>query len=81
MINFLRRSLRYLGTAEYTVLVGAVWMGPMPIPMFRLTGNEAFRLTLLSLLWIATVVLTALKLSLGFLPGPVAVGHWMQALI
>ncbi|MCJ8139429.1 hypothetical protein [Falsirhodobacter halotolerans] len=81
MISFLRRSLRFLGTAEYTVLMGAVWVGPMPIPLFRISGNEACRLTLLVTLWLATAGLTALDLALGGLPGPKVVTHWMQTVI
>lgn len=81
MVNFLRRSVRYLGTAEYTVLMGAVWLGPMPIPLFRITGNEACRMTVLLVLWAATALLTAAKLTWGALPDPYSVTHWVRTLI
>ncbi|WP_062762966.1 hypothetical protein [Falsirhodobacter sp. alg1] len=77
MIDFLRRSGQWLLSAEYTVYLGAIWMGPLPIPMFRLAANDACKTMLLVLLWGATVTLTVLHLAFGPLPGPAAVGHWM----
>lgn len=81
MIDFVRRSGRWLCGAEYTLMLGAVWLGPMPIPVFRLSGNEACRMAVLITLWIATTALTVLRLATGPLPGPDAVANWLQAFI
>ncbi|QUS35071.1 hypothetical protein [Falsirhodobacter algicola] len=77
MLDFLRRSARWLGTAEYTILMGAVWLGPMPIPVFRISGNEASRMTVLILLWAFTTALTLAAMALGPLPSPATVAHWI----
>lgn len=81
MILFLRRSAEWLATAEYTIMMGAVWLGPMPIPVFRLSGNDACRTSILILLWAATLLLTLLTLAVGPLPGPQGVARWLQALV
>lgn len=80
MILFLRRSVEWLATAEYTIMMGAVWLGPMPIPVFRLSGNDACRTSLLILLWVATTLLTLAHLAFGPLPSPNGVGTWLQSI-
>ncbi|MDB6453114.1 hypothetical protein [Falsirhodobacter sp. 20TX0035] len=81
MIDFVRRSAKWLGTAEYTVMMGAVWLGPMPVPVFRVSGNEACRVAVLLTLWAATAGLTLADLAFGSLPSPYGVAHWVQARI
>ncbi|WP_435167705.1 hypothetical protein [Falsirhodobacter sp. 1013] len=81
MIDFARRSARWLATAEYTVMMGAVWLGPMPVPMFRVSGNEPCRMAVLLTLWAATTGLTLADLAFGALPSPYGVVNWLQALI
>ncbi|WP_128253878.1 hypothetical protein [Falsirhodobacter deserti] len=81
MIDFLRRSGKWLATAEYTVMMGAIWLGPMPVPVFRLSANEACRTALLILLWAATALLTLTSLAFGPLPSPHSVASWLQALV
>lgn len=81
MILFLRRSAHWLATAEYTIMMGAVWLGPMPIPVFRLSANDACRTSILLLLWAGTVLLTLAKLAFGALPSPDGVANWVQGLV
>lgn len=81
MIDFVRRSSKWLGTAEYTVMMGAVWLGPMPVPVFRISGNDACRTALLMTLWAATTVLTLADLAFGSLPSPHGVASWLQAFV
>jgi|GEM_PF-5682608 len=81
MIDFLQRGSRWLGTAEYTVMMGAVWLGPMPVPIFRISGNDACRTALLAALWTATTVLTMLDLAFGSLPSPQGVAGWLLGLV
>ncbi|MDH2325906.1 hypothetical protein QCN27_03390 [Cereibacter sp. SYSU M97828] len=81
MIDFVRRSARWLGTAEYSYVTGVVWLGAMPIPVFWLRANEALRVSVLLMLWLATAALTAVKIAYGPLPAPTAVAHWLSALV
>lgn len=81
MIDFVRRSARWLATAEYTYCFGVAWLGAMPIPIFRFSANDALKTALLIQLWLAATVLTVAKISLGSLPGPHAVSQWIGAFI
>lgn len=81
MIDFVRRSARWLSTAEYTYVSGVVWLGPMPVPVFRVTANDACQTAVLIQLWAATALLTGAKAAFGPLPAPGTVGHWLAALI
>ncbi len=79
MIDFVRRSVRWLATAEYTYVIGVVWLGGVPIPVFRVTMNDALQTLVLLMLWAAVAMLTLAQIAGGPLPGPQTVGHWLTA--
>ena len=81
MIDFVRRSVRWFGTSEYTYCIGVAWLGGMPIPIFRVTMNDALQTGILLMLWCATAALTAYRMAVGPLPAPETVAHWIGALI